>query len=116
MELTELLLIMGVNAMLCLVLSVLSAVVVRILLDKRRDSRIAYMEDDIESLKMTKLSEKGQVAKAEKAERVQMAMAELALLVKDGKMPEKATLLALAAKYPDVALTHGAKLLKGLKL
>jgi len=84
----------------------------RWLMDARRDGRLSALEDDVDRLDMTLRSAKGVQARQDKAERMEMMMAEAIQMQKDGKQP-KEILAALVPKYPDVAVSLGKKLFKG---
>lgn len=66
----------------------------------------AQLDQKIENVRNKLYSGGGVVARQEKAERLQGAMAEAVLIMKDEGIPKEEKtkhLLALAGKYPDVA-------------
>lgn len=70
-----------------------------------RDYRLTKMEKEVERLGMVQNGASGQQRKAEKAERMQTAMVEVAAIMKNPEIPDKQkAIMELALKYPDIAL------------
>lgn len=71
--------------------------------DRSLFSAVTSLETDVDSLQQSIRGQKSGVVRQEKAERINSAMAEAAILIKEGKQPMD-VFKELAPKYPDVAL------------
>lgn len=66
----------------------------------------------IKRMHLNHIAPQGASKRAEQAERTESAMGEAMILIKGGKPPADA-LKEVAAKYPDVALRLGKKMMQG---
>ena len=70
-----------------------------------RDYRVSKLEKEVERLGAVQNSASGKVARQEKAERMQMAMVEVAAIMKNPEIADKqGAIMQLAMKYPDIAM------------
>ena len=70
-----------------------------------RDYRVGRLEREVERLGMCWNSGKGNAARAEKAERMQTAMVEVAAIMKNPEITDKQkAVMDLALKYPDLMM------------
>lgn len=101
LEMNDLLLLGLFNVVISAVICVLMAIIIMQL----RDRRLNMLEEEIYSLTQKVSGSIGNAAKAEKAERMQMAMLEAGKIMQDPAITDKkAAIMQLAGKYPDVAL------------
>lgn len=101
MEVNDWVLIVGI----CVVATGCFTVLAWSLMGYIRDFRITKLENAVDSIQMTEKSAKGVSARAEKAERMQTAMVEVAAIMKNPEIPDKqGAIMQLALKYPDIAL------------
>jgi len=101
MELNDWVLIVGI----CAVFSGIFSIFLGLIMGYVRDFRVTKLEDAVESIRMGEYSAKGNAKRAEKAERTQQAMLEVAAIMKDPETKDKqGAIMNLAMKYPDIAL------------
>lgn len=105
MELTDLV-VLGVACAFCSGLfSLLWVFVVSYFNTNNVNNRLSRLEADISSLEGRTNGREGAIRKAEKAERMQTAMVEVAAIMKNPEIPDKQkAIMELALKYPDIAL------------
>jgi hypothetical protein len=93
---------------LCIVTSVISSVLMAFFLrwvgERGVNHRITLCETQIDNLIQAVRGQTGNVVKAQKAERMNMAMGELALALKDPNADKGKVLTELAGKYPDLIM------------
>lgn len=112
LEIAEILLLTAVVLLLTAIFSAVFAVLVRTLLDQKKETRLSILEDEVERLIKTFAGTRGQQVRQEKNERIQAAMMEAAALFQAGKKPEEIA-KELLPKYPDITMDLFLKLQKG---
>lgn len=101
MELNDLVLIGLVSVTISAIIGVLIAWIARGI----RERDVGRLEMRVESLEMSRKGDLGNSKRAEKAERMQMAMVEVAAIMKNPEIADKqGAIMQLAMKYPDIAM------------
>jgi len=101
MELTDIVLLGLLSCVISSTVCIICALIVRSI----RDRDVNTLYGRVESIEMHIRGGIGNQKRAEKAERMQMAMVDAAHIMKDEKITDKQqALLALALKYPEIAL------------
>jgi hypothetical protein len=113
MELTELALILAINAIFTAIVGVIVGLAVSYFRDNTLDRKINNLAGDMDSLVDSINGKQGVTARREKSERQQSAMLEFATLMQQPNAKIDEVLKAVGGKYPDVAMDL---MKKGLKI